>query len=205
MFSSWLPRASLPATGLLRTLPDGLQVLVRPVVPEDAPRFIAGYERLSEQSRRLRFFGQVSGISSRQLEFLSRPDGRNHLAWAALNAEAPDEPGVAVARCIRLDADSRIAEVAITVIDEYQNRGVGLLLHACLHRAAHPAGIRQFIYDVSAENSRFIQHLLALGARQVSRDHQVVRLMLPVFRNARAVPAGSPSAERMKLLMSQLR
>ena len=198
MFQHWFAK---PPGTFDHVLADGLRVQVAPVVPAHAPRFEAGYQRLSEQSRRMRFFGQVSSLSSRQLEFLTRPDGRLHIAYAAINADLPDEPGLGVGRCIRLDGDSKIAEVALTILDDYQGRGVGGLLHATLHRAGHAAGLRQFIYDVSSENERFIHHLLALGARQVSRDRDGVRLMLPVCGSGRAVPGRERAARQLGRLI----
>lgn len=170
-------------------LPSGLNVQVAFVTPAHAPRFTAGYEHLSEQSRRMRFFGQISSLSSKQLEFLTKPDGRNHIAYAALNLTNPAEPGVGVVRAIRLDADSKIAEVALTILDAYQHQGAGLLLHAAVHVHAAAVGIEQFLYDVSPENSRFIEHLLALGALRVSQDHDIVRLRLPVLAKAGDVQA----------------
>ena len=198
MFQRWFAK---PPGTFDHVLADGLRVQVAPVVPAHAPRFEAGYQKLSEQSRRMRFFGQVSSLSSRQLEFLTRPDGRLHIAYAAINADLPDEPGLGVGRCIRLDGDSKIAEVALTILDDYQGRGVGGLLHAALHRAGYAAGLRQFLYDVSAENERFIHHLLALGARQVSRDRDGVRLMLPVCGDGRAVPGRERAARRLGQLI----
>ena len=195
MFKRWFAK---PPGTFNHAFADGLRVQVTPVTPAHAPRFEAGYQKLSEESRRMRFFGQVSGLSSRQLEFLTRPDGHLHIAYAALDLSAPDEPGVGVGRCIRLDRDSKIAEVALTILDDYQARGVGLLLHASVHLAAYAAGVEQFLYDVSAENDRFIRHLLGLGARQISRDRDVVRLMLPVHGGAKAVRATSSSAGRFK-------
>ena len=76
MWRHLFSRSPLPADGVRLTLPDGTPMLARPIRPDDAPRFVAGYEKLSERSRRLRFFGQVSSLSSRQLDFLTAPDGR---------------------------------------------------------------------------------------------------------------------------------
>lgn len=201
MLHRWLAK---PPGTFNHRFDDGLQVQVAPVSPAHAPRFEAGYQKLSEQSRRMRFFGQISSLSSRQLEFLTRPDGRLHIAYAALDLSAPQEPGVGVGRCIRLDGDSKIAEVALTILDDYQGRGVGLLLHASLHLAAYAAGLQQFIYDVSAENERFARHLLALGARQVSRDRDVVRLMMPVLGRPASRPPGSAAARRLQGLLAQV-
>jgi len=195
----------LPPAAFDAVLPSGLAVQVGFVTPAHAPRFTAGYEQLSEQSRRMRFFGQISSLSSKQLEFLTRPDGRNHLAYAALNLANPAEPGVGVVRAIRLDADSKIAEVALTILDAYQHQGAGLLLHAAVHVHAAAVGIEQFLYDVSPENSRFIEHLIAIGAVKVSHDHDIVRLRLPVLAKPAAVQAATPAADRFRHALEQVR
>ncbi|MES2682334.1 MAG: hypothetical protein V4650_02355 [Pseudomonadota bacterium] len=187
------------------TLPSGLAVQVAFVTPAHAPRFTAGYEHLSEQSRRMRFFGQVSSLSSKQLAFLTHPDGRNHIAYAALNLANPAEPGVGVVRAIRLDADSKIAEVALTILDAYQHCGAGLLLHAAVHVHAAAIGIEQFLYDVSPENQRFIEHLVALGATKVTQDHDIVRLRLPVMARASQLSAQTSAAMRFGALIEAVR
>lgn len=195
-FTRWLRR--LPPSSFDVTLPDGLAVQVGFVTPAHAPRFTAGYGQLSEQSRRMRFFGQVSSLSSKQVEFLTKPDGRNHIAYAALDLSQPNEPGIGVARAIRLDADSQIAEVALTILDAYQGRRAGLLLHAAVHVHAASVGIEQFLYDVSVENTRFIDHLVALGAAKVSQDHDAVRLRLPVCGKPDQVVARSSAAAHFR-------
>lgn len=196
LLNRWFRR--VPPAAFDAGLPSGLNVQVAFVTPDHAPRFTAGYALLSEQSRRMRFFGQISSLSSKQLEFLTRPDCKNHIAYAALDLDHPDEPGVGVVRAIRLDADSKIAEVALTILDAYQHRGAGLLLHAAVHVHAAAVGIEQFLYDVSPENQRFIQHLLALGAVKVSQDHDIVRLRLPVTAKSAEVRAASAAADRFR-------
>lgn len=198
-FSRWLRRA--PPAHFDVTLPNGLPVQVAFVTPAHAPRFTAGYEHLSEASRRMRFFGQISSLSSKQLAFLTHPDGRNHIAYAALDRSQPQQPGIGVVRAIRLDADSKIAEVALTILDAYQHQGAGLLLHAAVHVHAASVGIEQFLYDVSVENPRFIEHLLALGAVKVSHDHDAVRLRLPVLARPEQVLGDSAAAERLRAML----
>lgn len=197
---------SAPPETFNTTLPSGLAVQVGVVTPADAPRFSAGYAQLSEQSRRMRFFGQISSLSSKQIEFLTRPDGKNHIAYAALDLSQLQAPGIGVVRAIRLDADSKIAEVALTILDAYQHRGAGLLLHAAVHVHAASVGIEQFLYDVSPENTRFIEHLLALGAIRISQDHDIVRLRLPVAVKPSQLTSQTPAAARfadmLKLVLS---
>ena len=199
LLNKWLRR--VPPACFDASLPTGLAVQVAFVTPAHAPRFTRGYPQLSEHSRRMRFFGQVSSLSSKQLEFLTKPDGKNHIAYAALDLADPESPGVGVARAIKLDADSAIAEVAMTILDAYQHRGAGLVLHAALHLHAAAAGIEQFLYDVSPDNTQFIHHLIALGAVKVSQDHDRVRLRLPVCAAAAQLTASSPAADRMRAML----
>ena len=203
LLQKWFRKTPPPQFDI--ALPTGLNVQVAFVTPAHAPRFTAGYVHLSEQSRRMRFFGQISSLSSKQLEFLTKPDGRNHLAYAALDLANPAEPGVGVVRAIRLDADSKIAEVALTILDAYQHQGAGLLLHAAVHVHAHAVGIEQFLYDVSPENTRFIEHLIALGAAKVSQDHDIVRLRLPVLAKSSELEADTPAAQRMRVMLDAVR
>lgn len=200
LLKKWFRKPPPPAFDV--ELASGLRVQVGFVTPAHAPRFAAGYGHLSEHSRRMRFFGQISSLSSKQLEFLTHPDGKNHIAYAALNLDDPQAPGVGVARAIRLDADSKIAEIALTILDAYQHQGAGLLLHAAVHVHAAAVGIEQFLYDVSTENTRFVQHLAALGAVKVSQDHDMVRLRLPVIGRQEEVTADSDAAQRFRAMVA---
>jgi hypothetical protein len=55
-------------------LPDGSRVIVRPIREEDADEFARAYERLSEQSRRLRFLSVAKCLSARTLRDLTCVD-----------------------------------------------------------------------------------------------------------------------------------
>ncbi|MGI8517196.1 MAG: GNAT family N-acetyltransferase [Acidimicrobiia bacterium] len=135
-------------------LPDGTSILVRPVRPEDKPLLAAGMERLSERSRRLRFLTATDRLSRSQLAYLTEVDGRDHQAWGVLS---DDEP-VAVGRFIRGSGDE--AEVALTVVDEWQRRGIGLLLLEVLAAEAEKVGILRFTFVALPENTG-IRALLA--------------------------------------------
>jgi GNAT superfamily N-acetyltransferase len=121
------------------TLRDGSRIVVRPVVPEDRPRFVASWERFGEESRTRRFMGVKKRLSSAELTFFTELDHEDHEAIGALDAKTGD--GIGVARYIR-DPDQRdVAEAAVSVID-WQGRGLGAVLLERLARQAreHASG-----------------------------------------------------------------
>jgi RimJ/RimL family protein N-acetyltransferase len=185
-------------------LDDGTPVLARPLRPEDGPRLREGFARLSQLARRRRGFHDVTQLSDEQLHQLTRLDQKQHAAWGCVNLEKPEEPGVGVARYSVLNGDARAAEVAITIADDYQGRGAGMLLHACLHLTAHAAGIRRFYYDVASDNERFIQQIRSLGGQFEGRAENIDRLSLPVYHRAADVPRHSRNGRRFAEILIKL-
>lgn len=189
------------------TLPSGIPVLVRHVGPADAPRLKEGFRLISSLARRRHFPGdELQELGEEQLKLLAQVDQKNYCIWGALNPAKPQEPGIGIARYRRLVEEPSAADVAITILDQYQGTGAGLLLHAALHSTAHRNGIRHFYYEVAGENERFIRHLKSLGAEHVGRVVGVTRLRMPVYTRALNVPqyngSGFKFAQAMRRLTS---
>lgn len=202
MFGSLVTPLLPPAFKYL--LDDGTPVLVRPLRPEDAPRLKQGFKKLSELARRRRFMEGISELTEEQLLQLLKTDQVNHVAFGAANLEKPDEPGIGIARYIRLNGDPEAADVALTIADEYQGRGTGFVLQACLHLTAHRNGIRRLFYDVLSDNDRIIKHLKLLGAQHEGRADNIDRLSLPVYHRAWDVPGSNDIARRFAEVFKRL-
>jgi RimJ/RimL family protein N-acetyltransferase len=178
-------------------LDDGTPALVRPIRPEDSERIREGYKRLSALARRWRFADAAADeLSDEQLKDITAVDHVNYSAWGAVNMNQPDEPGIGIARYIRVNGDPHIADVAITISDSYQSRGAGMVLHACLHLTAYRHGIHHLRYDVASENERFSGQLRSLGAEFTGRASNIERYLLPVYHRARDVPARDANGRR---------
>lgn len=152
------------------TLRDGTRVTLRLLRPEDRALLRAGFERLSEESRYLRFLSPKTSLSDDELDYLCNIDQENHFALGAMiEPEDPAAPGigVGVARFIRLP-EGDIAEAAVTVADEMQGRGLGRLLFMRLTSAAEERGIFRFRCEVLGSN-RGMAGLLA----QIAPDRTV--------------------------------
>ena len=150
-------------------LADGGRVLVRPVVPEDREAVAAGYQQLSSRSRRTRFFSPPDVLGDDDLDYLTVLDYHDHYAIGAFMLDEPGAPGVAIGRYIRDRDEPGRAEVAVTVLDQYQHRGIGTLLTRLLADVASRNDVRTFVYYVLWENEDMIELLREEGAR-VSPD-----------------------------------
>jgi GNAT superfamily N-acetyltransferase len=132
----------------LVTLPDGADVLIRPIAPHDAPELLRGLEHLSPRSRYRRFLG-TPRIGPAELAYLTDVDHHDHEALGA--ADPASGHGVGVARYIREPRSDR-AEIAVAIDDAWQGRGVGTALLTRLADRARAAGIRHFAGLILAEN-----------------------------------------------------
>ena len=170
------------------TLRDGSPVRVRPVRPDDKARLLAGLAGLSEASRYRRFMGGTPTLDASQLRYLTEVDQVNHLAWGAVDPRDPAEPGVGVARCVRLSGEPAVAEVAVAVVDAWQGRGLGTLLLGVLSRAAADAGIGTFRGYVLAENQPMMKLLRELGGVVHPEGGGLLRVDVPVERDPSRLP-----------------
>lgn len=156
-----------------RTLRDGARVCVRSIRPSDAAALRAAFHRLSPASRYQRFMGQVADLTPAMLAYLTEVDGVDHVALVAvrLDHEEREHEIVAVARAIRVGAHT--AEVAVTVADAWQGRGLGrCILQALL---AEVRGVSELVAHALPSN-RAIRTLLAEHGELTETDALRVQL-----------------------------
>ena len=163
--------------GTVACLRDGSRVLVRPVRASDAPLLADGFARLSARSRHQRFLAPKARLSAAELRYLTDVDHYDHEALGAVDLAGN---GVGIARYIRSQRDPRAAEVAVTVVDAWQGRGLGLELTRQLSDRARHAGICRFTALVTADNNAVAGLLRALSARLTARDHESLEYEIPL-------------------------
>jgi len=138
-------------------LTDGRHFTVRRITPASKPLIAAAMRRLSPESIRHRFFAPRRELSELDLHRLTAMDGWNQYALGACARGADGTvEGIGVARFARVSADSRTAEIAITVVDAFQGRGIGKALVARLVEAANARGIRTLHAIVLPDNAAII-------------------------------------------------
>jgi GNAT superfamily N-acetyltransferase len=149
-------------------LKDGTSVLVRPVRPDDRELFVAGFERMSPESRYRRFMGHKRNLSERELDFFTRLDHDRHEAIGAIDVASGE--GAGVARMHRSDGDPAVAEAAVTVVDDWQGRGLGSLLLDRLTKRARELGVHHFEASLFTTNKAMLHMFERLGCMRSQRE-----------------------------------
>jgi RimJ/RimL family protein N-acetyltransferase len=160
------------ADGRQAVLRDGSAVLIRPIRGADAPLLADGFARLSLRSRYMRFLTPKAELSAAELRYLTEVDHHDHEALGAVDHAAGR--GVGVARYIRSAEDAQSAEIAVTVVDEWQGRGLGAELVAQLSERALAEGIRRFTGLAAADNVAVARLARNIGADPVESEAATV-------------------------------
>jgi GNAT superfamily N-acetyltransferase len=156
---------------------DTASLEIRPIRPGDKEPLNRGFEQLSERSRYRRFLAPHGRLSSAELRYLTEVDHHDHEALVAV--EPGTGRGVGVARYIRSTEDPTAAELAVAVIDDWQEQGVGTRLTAALADRARHEGIKRFTALVLAENELMLNLLDDLGrVRVVHTEKGTVELTI---------------------------
>lgn len=150
------PLVSRPSSGpeyprWSETLRDHSHVLIRPITPQDKDAERAFIEGLSLQARRYRFLGQVRSPSEQLIEQFTNIDYVHEVAFVAVTPDDGRERIVGVSR-YSTDESASECECAVTVSEEWQNKGLGTLLMRHLIDVARARGIRRMFSIDSAEN-----------------------------------------------------
>ena len=181
-------------------LRDGPAVLIRPVRSTDAALLADGFARLSAVSRQMRFLGVKKELSAAELRYFTDVDHHDHEALGALDQAGGH--GVGIARYIRDADDPQAAEIAVTIVDDWQGRGLGTELLARLSDRARQEGIRRFTALADAGNLPVAALLRNAGARLVHRGRGTIEYEITLARGAdqaRHAYRGLPGRRRQGL------
>ena len=144
--------------------------MIRPIRAEDKRMLADGLRRLSPESVQRRFLTPKRSFSRAELRYLTEVDGRDHVALVAEDPTDPERRLIAVGRFVRLQHEPEAADVAFTVADEWQGRGLGSVLGVHLAHLARNRGIRRFTATASSDN-RPAHRLLQKLTRHLQQQH----------------------------------
>ena len=145
-------------------LGDGTPALIWPQLPTDAETLRDVFRRLSPESRRHRFLQALDELDDPMIRRLvDGVDGVRHIALLliVLPPGGREEPA-GVARILQDPDDPAIADIAATVVDDWQRRGAGTaLVKALMER--RPAAVTQLRTVIDADNRASLALLAKAG------------------------------------------
>lgn len=139
-------------------LRDGSTVHIRVMRPTDEPALLALLQSLSEESRWLRFYSYASGsaLANEAHREANLDNTFGLLAFTGAEARV-------VGHAFYAGIDTHRAEVAFTIANDFQGRGLGSMLLGQLAEVAAANGIQVFEAEVVAANHAMLSVFRASG------------------------------------------
>ncbi len=154
----------------------GQSITIRPIRFSDTEMEADFVRRLSPESRHFRFLGGMRELPESLLKKLCDVDGHHSMAFVATVEQDGKEIEVGVSR-FAPNSEDDVREMAITVADEWQHKGLGSILATQLIDFAKGHGIRQ-LYSLDLADNTAMRHLAKDLGMQAKRDpedmHQVI-------------------------------
>lgn len=142
-----------------KTFPDGTEIGIGLAGPEDEQRLVRGFNMLSLQTKFYRFHYGKNKLTQKDKNYLLNIDNYNHLALGAVDLNGSADIGIGLIRYIRDKNDPSKAEAALTVIDEYQNKGIGTFLLNELLPFARKNNVKILTNYIMKENAPMLKIL----------------------------------------------
>ncbi|MGA7180827.1 MAG: bifunctional acetate--CoA ligase family protein/GNAT family N-acetyltransferase [Thiobacillaceae bacterium] len=145
-------------------LPNGMDVTIRPIRPEDAEITQAFVRGLSEEAKYFRFMDAVRELSPAMLARLTQIDYDREMALLMVTEIDGHEVEMGVAR-YAVDASFANGEFALVVDDRWQHQGIGHKLMNVLMDVARAKGVKVLEGEVLKSNHKMLHLVEGLGFR----------------------------------------
>ncbi|HNP36522.1 MAG TPA: GNAT family N-acetyltransferase [Woeseiaceae bacterium] len=157
----------MPSTAL-RVTNNSPMLTIRPIRLADADMEADFVRRLSPASKNFRFLGGVRELSPQMLKAFCDVDGYHSMAFIATALEDGEETTVGVSRYAP-NANEEAREIAVTVADDWQHRGIGTRLLNTLIEHAREHGVK-YLYSVELVDNPLMRQLATDIGMDVSAD-----------------------------------
>jgi acetyltransferase len=164
-----------------RQLPNGTDMVIRPIRPEDAEIEQAFIRKLSMQAKYFRFMQPINELSQQMLARFTQIDYSREMALIAVVYVDGEETEIGVARYIT-NPDGKSCEFAIVIADDWQRQGIAHWLMQPLIETARSHALQVMEGEVLATNHEMLNLVAKLGfsinpsEEETSTEHVVLRL-----------------------------
>jgi GNAT superfamily N-acetyltransferase len=170
-----------PFTPIGVELRDGRRVRLRAIRADDRDEVRQAFDRLSGESRYMRFMAHMKELSPQTLERTVNPQEKCGLGLVA-EVGAPDGIDIVAGARYFVEADGETCEFAVTVADDWQRVGLASRLICELIEAARTRGLKHMEGYVLAGNTGMLNLARRLGFSVKTDPHDatvaIVRLAL---------------------------
>ncbi len=136
----------------IEKLRNGERIEIRALKSQDRDDLIAAVSRISSESLYRRFFAVRRHFNETEESFYLNIDFVSHVALA----DEDGQPTIVGGRRYVVNETGQ-AEVAFTVVDKYQGRGLGAALLRHLAMIARQAGLRELVAYVLPDNRAMLK------------------------------------------------
>jgi acetyltransferase len=165
----------------LWTLRDGRTVLLRPIKPEDESLWLEGFQNLSEQSIRYRFFHVIKDTPHEMRVRYCNIDYARELAIVAELTEDGRRRIIGVIRLIT-EPDKKSGEIAVIVADPWQGLGLGSKLLDYMIEIATEKKLNTIHGTMLPTNARMIKLMMEMGFN-IQHQPDLVKATLKLHKN----------------------
>ncbi|MBT0961417.1 bifunctional acetate--CoA ligase family protein/GNAT family N-acetyltransferase [Denitromonas iodatirespirans] len=144
------------------TLPDGTDVTIRAIKPEDADLEVNFVRKLSAETKYFRFMNTMRELPPAMVVRLTQIDYDREMAFVATVTEDGQETEIGVCR-YAVNPDGESCEFAIVVADNWQHRGLARRLMGVLIETARNRGLDYMNGVFLANNDRMLRFVQSLG------------------------------------------
>ena len=148
--------------------PDGTALAMRPIHERDGTSVANALQKLSPETRRLRFLSAVNKIPDAFVPGLTEADPKRQYVVIVVRPDGSDEITIAGGRIVATD-DLAIWEFALLVGDAWQAKGVGKRLLTALIEEAERRSVQRLVGNISVEN-RPMLNLARKNGFSIARD-----------------------------------
>jgi acetyltransferase len=142
-------------------LPNGINIVIRPIRPEDADLEQTFTRQLSNEAKYFRYMSSVQELTPEMLTRFTQIDYHNEMALIAVTEDEHHEVELGVARYV-INPDKRSCEFALVVADKWQRQGIGHKLMNHLMEIARDRGLEKMEGEVLSNNFKMLDLMKSL-------------------------------------------